>query len=193
MDIITDDNREEIDQQVAIISVLTDKTEEEVISIPIAEFSALVGQTTFLYREKPTYRGRITDKVKIDGQVYKVTSGIAELTTAQFIDFQTFVKDPRKYFVELLSIFLIPEGKKYNDGYNILDVQNAIRENITAPHARAITDFFLRKLTNSARRILIFLAWKMMLRRKKNRTIITTLEQTRQLLRSVGDGLRLSI
>ena len=56
-------------------------------------------------------------KININGQVYKVNYNIGKLNMAQYIDFQqTIIK---KNYLEnlpaLLSIFIIPNGHKYND------------------------------------------------------------------------------
>lgn len=182
------EGKEDIDRLVTIIAILNDMAEDDVLNLPIAEFTTLSEATTFLYGEQPKHTGRVTDKLKLDGKVYKLTTNVNKLTTAQYIDFQTFAKDPQTYLVELLSVFIIPEGKTYNDGYDIMEVQRTIRENITAPHATAIVGFFLQKLKNSAIGMLIYLGWKMKRRAKKNPKTMEKIEDLKTRLQRDGDG-----
>lgn len=193
MQIFKEEDREDIDRQVSIIAILNDLPEDEVLNMPIADFSALSEASTFLYLEKPQFKGKVTDKVIMDGQTYCITKGVNELTTAQYIDFQAFATDVNKNIVSLLSIFIIPEGKKYNEGYDIIDVQRIIRENLTAPHATAILGFFLKRLRLSVSSILIYLGYKMKKRKKRNLQTLMMMKDLRTNLQRIGDGLRLSI
>ena len=51
------EDMEEIDRQVAIISILSDKTEDEVLALPLAEYGKLAAQTEFLTKE-PNVKSR---------------------------------------------------------------------------------------------------------------------------------------
>lgn len=126
---------------VAILSILSDIPEEELYDMKVNEFSALTGQMGFLL--EPMTKVAVCDKYKIGGYELILVKDLKELTASQFIDYQTFIKDVGKYIVELLSIFLIPKGKKYCKDYDIVDVQKAIRDNLSIADAEAISAFFL--------------------------------------------------
>lgn len=126
---------------VAILSILSDIPEEELYDMKVNEFSALTGQMGFLL--EPMTKVAVCDKYKIGGYELILVKDLKELTASQFIDYQTFIKDADKYIVELLSIFLIPKGKKYCKDYDIVDVQKAIRDNLSIADAEAISAFFL--------------------------------------------------
>ena len=49
-----------------------------------------------------------------------------QITVAQMMDFSVLSTDPIENIEKLLAIFLIPKGKKYNDGYDLMEVQKAI-------------------------------------------------------------------
>lgn len=186
---VLQEDMEDIDRTVRMVAILNDMTDDEVESMPIADFADRAQALAFLYGEKPKHGGRITEKLKLDGSTYRITTNIAKLTTAQFIDFQTFAKEPQKYLVELLSVFILPEGKKYNDGYDIAEVQRLIRENITAPQATAIVSFFLTRLNRSAISTLIYLGWKLRKRAKKSPELQRKIQEAKTALRQNGAGL----
>lgn len=48
-------------------------------------------------------------------------------------------------------MFLVPEGKAYNDGYDVLEVQDAIRADLTVLDALALSAFFLTRFAASIR------------------------------------------
>ena len=62
--------------------------------------------------------------IKVNGREYYFDGLLGKITTAQYIDFQNYQKnnDEQKSF----SVFIIPKGHKYNDGYDIEQVFNDI-------------------------------------------------------------------
>ena len=126
---------------VAILSVLSDIPEEELYDMKLDEFSRLTADMKFLM--EPMTSVAVCDKYKIGGYELVLVKELRDLTASQFIDYQTFIKDADKYIVELLSIFLIPKGKKYCKDYDIADVQRVIREYMSIADAEAIAAFFL--------------------------------------------------
>jgi hypothetical protein len=71
-----------------------------------------------------------------------------KITTAQYVDFQTLAKDFPATIPELLSCFLIPEGKEYNEGYDIQEVHAAVRT-LPLPMALGYTAFFFDAFAKS--------------------------------------------
>ena len=85
-------------------------------------------------------------KFNLPGYQLKVMKDVSKISVAQYVDFQNFVKLPlREGMEKILSIFLIPEGCKYNDGYDIIDVQKEIRENLSFRVAEGLLSFFIEK------------------------------------------------
>ena len=138
-------NDEAIDSQytmtVAMLSVLSDIAEEDLYDMNITEFSKMTGNMAFLL--EPMTKVAVCDKYKIGGYELVLVKDLKGLTASQFIDYQNFITDADKYIVELLSVFLVPKGKKYCKDYDIADVQRVIRENLSIADAEAIAAFFL--------------------------------------------------
>lgn len=140
VEIIEDDTLADIDKNVEIIALLDDKEVDVIYDLPLTEFNEKIQMTSFLYEEpKPL---QVSTVYKLGNMELETCLNLNDLTTAQFIDYQTYVKDDKK-LVELLSVFLIPKGHKYNKDYDIVEVQNVIRENMPVTQAMGLSAFFL--------------------------------------------------
>ena len=132
---------EEIEMKTEIISLLTDMDIDDVYDLPLPTYHRLLQSIGFLFEEIP--HRQVLRKYNLGGIEFEVLMSIEKMTAGQFIDYQTFIKDPQKYLVELLSIFFIPKGHKYNDGYDMVEVQKAIRENLSIVDGHSLAAFFL--------------------------------------------------
>lgn len=186
------EDMEEIDRQVTIVSILSDKTEEEVLNLPLAEYSKLASQTEFLAKE-PEVKKRIPNKIKINGKEYEVIREIKEMTAGQYIDYQQYLSlnDINKYLPHILSCFIIPKGKKYGE-YNIDSVVEEIRNNMSVEEALSIAGFFTRKFRTSTEAILLYLRWKLkgMKRKTKDETVKNKIETARTSLQYLYNSIR---
>lgn len=150
---------EPLDRQVAILAVLSGCTEDEILALPIAEYSRRVAASRFLDQDLPQ---RLPQRsYKCGAYTLVPVKDFRKITTAQFVDFKTFADtaggDSRRLSsltVELLSCMLTPEGRDYCDGYDPADVQAAIRDHLRADDAVALSAFFLSNWMRSSRRIL---------------------------------------
>ena len=137
----------EIDKQVRIISMLTGLAESDVLALPIDTYKRYAEKTIFL--QQPCAEGRVASSYKAGAFDLVPTSDLAKITAAQYIDFQTLSKEGDAKTVELLSIFLVPRGKRYADGYDIAEVQQAIRRDLSVRDVITLAAFFFRKYVQS--------------------------------------------
>lgn len=178
------DDMDALDRQVAILAVLSNQTEDEILALPLAEYSRRVAASRFLDRDLPQ---RLPQRSYKCGPFTLVpVKDFKKITTAQFVDFKTFTDqaggDERKLSaltVELLSCMLTPEGRDYCDGYDPIDVQAAIRDHLRADDAVALSAFFLARWMRLSRRILA--SSRRIARRNK---MTDTLAKIRELTRS---------
>ena len=186
------EDMEEIDRQVIIVSILCDKTEEEVLNLPLTEYTELASQTEFLAKE-PEVKKRTPNKIKINGKEYEVIREIKEMTAGQYIDYQQYLSlnDINKFLPHILSCFVIPKGKKYGE-YNIDSVIEEIRNNMSVEEALNITSFFTRKFRTSTEAILLYLRWKLkgMKRKTKDETVKNKIEKARTSLQYLYNSIR---
>ena len=180
---------EELHKQVSIISVLSGMDEEEIYNLPLDKYKELAAQSSFLSRP---YEGEIlTAKSYIVGKfTLQPVEDFRKVTTAQYIDFQTFAQDTEKNIVEILSTMLVPKGKKYNQDYDVIEVQKAIRENLSVADALSLMAFFFvwyRQLIKDSLTYSKEMAMKLRDPEKKKRTLRAIQKQESLLLRG-GDG-----
>ena len=106
-------------------------------------------------------------KIKVGDIEYNVYPDLTNLNVAQFMDYQTFITKPfRESYDKILSIFIIPAGHNYNEGYDILDVQKMIRENMSWVNIQSLLNFILVKYVKSYMRIQAYLTKR--IRKEKN-------------------------
>jgi len=109
---------------------------EDVTSLPLPEFNKKMKELQFLETEVPT--NHIVKKVTINGREYTIDGLLGHVSTAQYIDFTNYMKDPNN-IDKVLSVFFIPKGHKYNDGY---DMEEVIRDMGSLPIDIALSESF---------------------------------------------------
>lgn len=146
---------DDVERQARVIAILTGRHPEEILNLPIPEYRALSQKVLFL-EHVPEYVGGGA------AQVYKVgewelvpVSDPSKVTVAQYVDFQTLCTDPGR-IVELLSVFLVPKGCTYNQGYDIAEVQAAIREHMSVEEVLRASGFFMNRFAGLIRDSLDF-------------------------------------
>ena len=144
LDICEIDRRTDIDElhkQVGIISLLSGMAEEDIYDLPIGDYKTLASKTRYLSHP---YDGEVlTAKVySLDGWVLQPVQDFRKITTAQYIDFQTFVKGGDQNIVEIISTMLVPKGKKYNQDYDVVELQKSLREHLSVADALSLFAFF---------------------------------------------------
>lgn len=191
-DIDRREDLEDINKQVSIISVLTGMAEEDIYNLPLADYRELAAKTHYLSHP---YEGEVlTAKNYIVGRFTLVPiEDYRKITTAQYIDFQTFAKDPERNIVEILSCMLIPKGKKYNQDYDILEVQKALREHLCVADALSLLAFFFVQYRQSIKDSLTY-SREMAMRLKdpeKKRRMLRAIQQEEDRLLRLGGGLQM--
>ena len=144
LELSRDENVDALEQQVKTIAILTGLTDDEVLDLPIMEYKSLAAKTMFLEKE---YEGKlqIAKSYGLNGMELIPVKDFSKITTAQYVDYQTFSKEGDMYLVQTLSTLLVPKGKKYNDGYDMDAVQQAIRDNLSVADVLSLYAFFLTK------------------------------------------------
>lgn len=148
LELSRDENVDALEQQVKTIAILTGLTGDEVLDLPIMEYKSLAAKTMFLEKE---YDGKlqIAKSYGLNGMELIPVKDFSKITTAQYVDYQTFSKEGDMYLVQTLSTLLVPKGKKYNDGYDMDAVQQAIRDNLSVADVVSLYAFFLTKWVKS--------------------------------------------
>lgn len=93
-------------------------------SMPLNELAKYNSALDFLKDEIPVVD--IKKKYNINGHTYDSNLELTKVSTAQFIDYQNYLKEKEPKYEKLISVLFIPDGHSYNDGYNIKEVQDDI-------------------------------------------------------------------
>ena len=113
----------------------------DVIFLPLKDFKEQVKRLDFLKEEIPN---PIPPKsFEICGRKYFTDCLLGNISTAQYIDFINHSQT--NDMAKILSVFIIPEGHKYNDGYDMLQVISDIND-LPIPIVNSIAFFFERQL-----------------------------------------------
>ena len=181
---------EDIDKQVQILSILTGVAEEEILHLPIQDYKELVVKSGFLDPENINYHP--VAKKYILGKFELIPCrDFRKIETCQYIDFQTYAPDLDKYLVEFLSVILVPKGHRYNEGYDILEVQKAIREEMSVSDGVSLAGFFLTWCRKSIKDSLNYSKQEAMRIKDKTKReeILGKIREQERLLQTSGDGL----
>lgn len=187
------DEEQTLELNVKLLSILCDVDEDTVGDLPLTEFSELIAKTEFL-KDMPKYT--IETKYKIGDREFDVQTNLRTLTTAQFIDFQTMVKEPDKNLSNLLACFMLPKGKKYGEDYDIIEVAEFLKKNMSIATARSVMFFFTLEYQALQKTILRYSIkdLKKQMKKEKNEETKKKLEEAiQQMIRLnnlmvVGDG-----
>lgn len=114
---------------------------EEVTDLPLAEFNKKFKELKFL--EEPPKTVVPPKKLTINDHKYHLDCMLGNITTAQYIDYINHCKT--NDLCKMLSVFVVPDGHKYNDGYDMEEVMNDINM-MPVTMVNSISVFMLRQL-----------------------------------------------
>ena len=180
---------EDIDKQVQILSILTGMAEEEILHLPIQDYKELVAKSGFLDPENINHHP-VAKKYLLGKFELIPCRDFRKIETCQYIDFQTYAPDLDKYLVEFLSVILVPKGHRYNEGYDILEVQKAIREEMSVSDGVSLAGFFLTWCRKSIKDSLNYSKQEAMRIKDKTKReeILGKIREQERLLETSGDG-----
>lgn len=185
-DILDDESDDDITKNVKMVAVITDKDEDEVWSMDMAEAGEYISKLTFLNKFELPKNPNM--KIKLPNYDLVVMKDVTKINVAQYVDFQNFVKLPlREGMEKILSIFLIPEGCSYNTGYDIIDLQKEIRENISFRVAEGLLSFFIEKYGELLIHSLVYC--KKQIQKTKDKEMMEKFKKTEKEIQQKLDSL----
>ena len=126
--LLKDNNIEDMQEvQAEWLAIYADTDVDTIMSYPLTKYHKLLEKFyadyfTDFSKAEPA----IKDKYTAGDMVLVPMLDFTQITVAQMMDFSVLSVDPIENIEKLLAIFLIPKGKKYNDGYDLMEVQKAI-------------------------------------------------------------------
>lgn len=113
---------------------------ENILDKPASQLGEILKQLKFM--TKPLKESIPPKSFTVNGKKYEIQNLVKSITTGQYIDFVNYVKS--NDYVQMLSVFIIPSGHKYNDGYDMSEVIKDI-EQMPFPIANNIAFFFKKQ------------------------------------------------
>ena len=128
---------------------------------PLTEYRKYINSLSFLKDAMPDMT--LNDTYEINGTVYEFHRNIKDLTVGQFMDYQNYSKGEKNLdtYANILTIFLIPKGCKYNEGYDLVKARRDMLD-LPAPVALSMAAFFLTYWKNYVKVFLKFSMWKVL-------------------------------
>lgn len=147
-----------------LISLLSGKPAED---LSLEELKDWINEIKFL--EEPYKPKEIKSEYNIQNKIYKPVVSLKNIKAGQFIDFQTFIKDPEKNIANIAACFLLEKGKTYGDN-DPLEEAEFFDKYLKITDYKDIFNFFTvawKSYTNSIQAYSLK-AMKKMLRKTKN-------------------------
>ena len=116
----------------------------DALKLKTSELHKYINDMKFLGEKVP--KMKIKNEYKLGDNVYTLKKELKDVTVAQWIDFQNFLKDgsDTDNYANLLSIFFFPKGEtEYGENYDIEQVRQDINNHLSIAEAMSIASFFL--------------------------------------------------
>ena len=178
------EKEDEMTYGIQILSILSDIDEDELMNMPLDDFTVMMGKTKFLYKqiEKLDWN-HLGKTLTINGNKYDIIKNAKKMTAGQYIDYCTYIK--KDNFIEMLpyilTTFIIPNGHKYCDDYDAEELAKELDEYMDIKTALCISDFFLHQSQFSIKSSLLYLRWTMKRAMRK--------ETNKEMIQKITEGL----
>lgn len=174
----------ELEKGIAVLSVLCDVSEDDVYSLPINQLKGLLDGISWMNEPYSFDKNWKADSLTINGEKYDIVCDINKFTVAQYADFQIYwnKRDDVDYMARVLSVFIVPKGKIYNDGYDVVELIDILENNISINVWNSICYFFLNSclLSIEASLYCSVLALTKMIMKERNKERRQQLRQLRR-------------
>ena len=130
----------------------------DALKLKANELHKYVNEMKFLGEKVP--KMKIKKEYQLGNNVYTLKKELKDVTVAQWIDWQNFLKDgggDTDNYANLLSVFFFPKDvDEYGDGYDIEQVRSDINNHLSIAEAMSISSFFLTYRKKSLLRFLLY-------------------------------------
>lgn len=189
---VLENAEDELDVQVAMLSIINECGEEELLDLPLNDYKKKVRDLAFLY-EPIEPKPQCPKSITIDKEVYEVTRNIKQLTAGQYIDYNNLLKSEDFYGViaNILAVFFVPKGKTYGRDYDIMEVAEKIKTNLSIGFAVDVCFFFQQQSMNSIKRTLdsLALVTKIQMRKTKDKEMRMKMKEALEKIQELTDSL----
>ena len=189
--ILIEHTGEDIEIQAELLAVLNECTVDDLLDLPLSEYKKKVRDIAFL-SEPLDPKPQCPKSVTIDGEEYDVIRDVKKFTAGEYIDYETLIKSENFYEVipNILACFIVPKGKNYGRDYDIMEVAEKIKNNLSIGFAMDVCFFFQMRSIRSINRMLdyLVLTTKIQMRKASNRETKMKLKMAAQKIQELRDS-----
>lgn len=173
----------EVERVVEYVALFNGMTEDDVLALPLDKFREYMKDLAWMNTPPDIEQPR--EEYVINGNTYVLTMNFHKLTTAQYIDFQSYSKDSD--YSKMLSVFLVPKGKKYGEGYDALEVINDV-STMPVGEVLGLMGFFIILYRSWSRALLKYSSriLRKAAKREKNQELMETVTKMEELADMFG-------
>ena len=154
----------DLEKSISILAILCECTEDDLYSMNANKLYKLLSEIEWVKQPYKFNHNWSSKHITINGIKYDVVVDINKFTVAQYADLQVYwdKRDDIDYMAKLLTLFIIPNGKTYNNGYDIVQLANIIEDNVSINDFNSICFFFLKSCLIFIKASLLFSNWELM-------------------------------
>ena len=154
----------DLEKSISILAILCECTEDDLYSMNANKLYKLLSEIEWVKQPYKFNHNWSSKHIIINGIKYDVVVDINKFTVAQYADLQVYwdKRDDINYMAKLLTLFIIPNGKTYNNGYDIVQLANIIEDNVSINDFNSICFFFLKSCLIFIKASLLFSNWELM-------------------------------
>lgn len=148
-DVITSEESNPYEKITDILEIMTGLPKSEIKDLPatVLESAKLNEKLSFMTKE-PRKKMPV-EKYTLNGKKYIMSLYPAKWTAAQYLDYNAVLGGgPQKKMAKCVACFMVPEGKKYGEGYDFDRLVDEIYEHMPVTVAMGYASFFQLQLTS---------------------------------------------
>lgn len=156
----------DLDKAISMLSVLTGEIEDHYKEMPLPRLKEHLKMIEGLNHEelKPHFE---SGKYEVAGVKYNLTPNAEKMTAGQFIDYQSTAESNPEDLSMFMAILCVPEGKKYGEGYDVMELRQTFYEKFPYTHAMGVCFFFQKTSSALLTSFLSYLTRKIKRTKKK--------------------------
>lgn len=186
-DIISSDS-DEVTKNVNLVSLLYGISADEVWNKQMDEIDDMTSRLSWVsdFELTDVKSDKMVESVNLPSFKCTVHTDLNKFTLSQYVDFQHWWSmDKDKHIAEILGCFLVPDGMRYNEGYDVQALIGEINDSMPIMIAQNIYFFFVNSYLNSIKDIKESLR---VVKKRRNRTLLRGLLKRLNQCRMVLSG-----
>lgn len=181
---LKDEELSTFNKNVRILSLLTDKSDDEILNMNIDDVQYLTTYTNFL-SDFNFEKKKEPKTIIINNLPCTINYDLKKFTYSQFVDFQIFYQQGvEKYMQNILSTIIIPDNHNYGEKYDIQEFTEKIYSEMSITDAQTVMFFFAKSLVRSFNNTRIYLesTMKKMMKEAKTEEEKKNIQKAMELL-----------